>query len=74
MKNTCNRCGTEILSFNTNFLCYDCQKREEKHIAIFFVSVILLVFALIIGVKLWWAKYAYNDFRCALSECRILKD
>lgn len=72
MKNKCVRCGGEASHWD--IVCYDCKRKEERNGFIFAIVVIGLLFALIVGVRVAWAMYAFDDWRCALSECRIIKD
>lgn len=55
------------------------QKKEKNNMEIsndevkFIILTLFVVLALILGVKLSWAKFAYGDFKCAFAECRIIK-
>jgi len=40
---------------------------------IFVCTFLFIVLAITIGVKYAWAIYAYDDWRCMFSECRIMK-
>lgn len=71
-KATCLKCNKELRRFETS-QCYDCKKKEDRNATIFGISVLILVFCIFMGIKYAWAIYAYNDWRCMLSECRIIK-
>ena len=72
MKNKCIKCSKELGVYDWG-LCYDCNHKQEM----FFFKVVAGLIIIILGVfgfKLFWAKYAYNDYRCVFSECRLLKN
>lgn len=37
---------------------------------IYFVVIAIIV---VLGLRLLWAKFIYNDMRCIFAECRIIK-
>jgi len=71
MKNTCHICGKEI-SFG--FQCYKCKEKEDRGVMYFVIGTVLIFSLLIFGIRVMWAKYVFHDWRCALSECRIIKN
>lgn len=41
-----------------------------------FKEVVILLavsFGIVLGVRLLWAKLVYNDLKCVVAECRIIK-
>lgn len=74
MKNKCTQCGKEHTSIYSYGKCYDCKQKEEM--ITFIVSAILIgaFFAVIVIARVTWANIVFDDWRCALSECRIIKD
>lgn len=72
MKYTCIICGKEISEYRLG-TCYECDKREEKLAWIFGISVLVGVVIMVGIVKFAWAEFAYHDWRCMFSECRIIK-
>lgn len=32
---------------------------------------LVLIFGVVIGIRLIYAKFIYNDMRCVFAECRI---
>lgn len=76
MSNKCKKCNKETEHIGVS-LCFACEykekEKEERNATIFGISVLILVFCIFIGIKYAWAIYAYNDWRCMLSECRIIK-
>ena len=72
MRNKCVRCGEDAGLYD--IICYDCETREDRNGVIFGVAFIAIVLCVIFGARLLWANWVFNDWRCALSECRILKD
>ena len=72
--NNCYKCNKELGRFDiSQSQCYDCEKKEDRNATIFGISVVVLILCIAIGIKYAWAVYAYNDWRCMLSECRIIK-
>lgn len=53
--------------------CIECKWREDKIAGWIIAGIIAFIFLAILGVKLLWAQYAYHDWRCTFSECRIMK-
>lgn len=49
------------------------MKKGDKLAIIFMMIILLAVCCIIFAVKFAWAKYAFNDWRCMFSECRIIK-
>lgn len=37
------------------------------------IIALVVLFVIILGVRLLWAKIVYKDFRCAFADCRIIK-
>ena len=72
MKNKCVRCGGEASEYSV--VCYDCKTRSERLEMILVYSVVVEIFAVIVGIRIAWAVYVFDDWRCAASECRIIKD
>lgn len=69
MKNKC-KCGKEI---SWGVKCYKCETKEDRMMALIGISVVIIFFGLIFGAKLLWANIVFDDWRCALSECRFIK-
>jgi hypothetical protein len=36
-----------------------------------YVIAFAIPFGIVLGVRFIWAKFVYNDMRCAFAECRI---
>jgi len=69
MRNKCIKCGDETIGFT----CSECDWKDERNGIIFVCTFLFIVLAIIIGAKYAWAIYAYDDWRCMFSECRIIK-
>ena len=72
MRNKCIKCGNETV--NWTMVCRDCEKREERNIFIGLIIFFVVFVGVIFGLRVLWANYVFNDWRCALSECRIIKE
>lgn len=72
MRNKCVRCGNDASQWEV--VCYDCREKESRLEFMVVCAIILLFFAVVVGVRIGWAVYAFDDWRCALSECRIIKE
>lgn len=72
MKNNCMKCGEELGMYSVG-LCYGCQKKADKFEIKVMVGITIVFLVVVIGIRLLWAKIAYNDLRCAVGECRIIK-
>lgn len=73
MRNKCTECNKELGAYDWG-VCYDCKTKGEVFMFKVVAGIIVLIILAVFGVKLMWAKYAYDDFRCVFSECRLLKD
>jgi hypothetical protein len=69
MRNKCIKCSEETIGL----ICSKCDWKDERNGIIFVCVVVLSVLAMTIGIKYAWAVYAYDDWRCMFSECRIIK-
>lgn len=73
MKTKCTTCGKELMMYSYGE-CYDCKTKSDIQVFLGIIALCAIVFLLILGGRFLWAKYVFNDYRCALSECRIIKD
>lgn len=74
MKIKCPRCNKEYEPSPLRGICWDCKEKEDR-VAMYMVIGLVAAFFLIVGgLRLGWAELVYHDWRCALSECRIIKD
>lgn len=69
MKNKCTKCGKDMFGIT----CSNCEYKETKITILIFVVTLFIAFAILISAKYAWAIYAYNDWRCMFSECRLIK-
>ena len=71
MKDICIKCNNKKYGIDTlNEKCSSCRHKEDmRYLAVLFV----IGFIIIVGVRVIWAKFVYNDIRCVLAECRINK-
>lgn len=79
MNDICKKCGKEYTQWRSFFikgqsLCFKCEEKEDRKTMWLYVGLTAFVFLSVFGLRILWAKYVYNDYRCALSECRILKN
>ena len=79
--NNCKKCNKEKELIGVP-LCFACkykeeeekeEEKEDRNAIVFGVGVLILVFCLFIGIRYAWTIYTYDDWRCMLSECRIIK-
>lgn len=54
--------------------CFVCKEKEDKWAVVITLSFLGLIVAVVLGVRIMWAKYVFDDYRCAFGECRIIKD
>lgn len=70
----CIKCGEELNPYVFSVKCSKCTHKEDV-IALIAVAVVIgFIFISFIGLKYAWAVYAYHDWRCMFSECRIIKE
>lgn len=70
MNNRC-KCGENAGWYNQ--ACYDCQKKEDRLILAILGGIVLIILGVIFGVRILWANAVFDDWRCALSQCMIIK-
>lgn len=73
MNNRKCKCGNELEGYEF-YKCFKCRDKEDKQFVWFCVGLVVVIGLIIFAGKLVWAKYAYDDYRCVFSECRLLKD
>lgn len=75
MREKCIKCGagfSPVGSYIRNFeQCYSCKQKEYDRNMRFIVTTIMLAIIVVFGVRMFWAKFIYQDARCAFAECRI---
>ena len=71
-KSKCPKCGDEFTPFGffvkDKTYCYSCKSKSEFRAMMITIGIL---FVLIVGIRVAWAKLVYDDLRCAFGECRI---
>jgi len=70
MNNIC-KCGNNAGWIEQS--CYECRQKEDRIVFAIMIGIFLVVLGIIFGIKLLWANIVFDDWRCALSECRLIK-
>jgi len=74
MKNRCTMCDKEHSSVYDWGKCADCKQKEEIWVFILGIFFVICFFGLLFTIRVVWANIVFDDWRCALSECRIIKE
>lgn len=72
--NKCYKCDSIDVSKYGNGLCYNCERKEETTVFLLLVGFCLFLLLCIGIARVAWAEIVFDDWRCALSECRIIKE
>jgi hypothetical protein len=66
------KCGNEI-EWGESIVCRGCRRKEDEIAMWVMIGLVVAFFVLLFGARFIWANIVFDDWRCALSECRIIK-
>lgn len=65
----CYRCGQNHRNRAEEIQCERDARRTRYEV----LALIVTIAIVILGIEIWWAHYAYDDWTCAFAHCRKLK-